>query len=45
LGMVCICTPDAKLSSDFFKNIFQRSRRGQKHLKITPSRKARCPSP
>ena len=24
LGMVCICTPGAKLSSDFFKNIFQR---------------------
>src|SRR5205823_2296457 len=33
-----------KLSSDFFK-IFQRLCRGQKHLKITPSRKPRCLSP
>src|SRR5437868_10126513 len=43
--MVCICTTAEKLSSDFFKKIFQRLCRGQKHLKITPSRKPRCPSP
>src|SRR5438034_8880243 len=42
--MVCICTTAGKLSSDFCK-IFQRLCRGQKHLKITPSRKPRCPSP
>ena len=33
-----------KLSSDFCK-IFQRLCRRQQHLKITPSRKPRCPSP
>src|SRR5438552_15563203 len=42
--MVCICTTAGKLSSDFFKKN-QRLCRGQKHLKITPSRKPRCPSP
>ena len=45
LGMVCICTTGAKLSSDFWFLNFQRLCRGQKYLKITPSRKARCPSP
>jgi hypothetical protein len=44
LGMVCICTTGAKLSSDFWFLNFQRLCRGQKYLKITPSRKARCPS-
>src|SRR5207244_4916777 len=29
----------------FFKKFLQRLCRGQKHLKITPSRKPRCPSP
>src|SRR5439155_25375062 len=43
--MVCICTTAGKLSSDFFKNFSQRLCRGQKHLKITPSRNPRCPSP
>src|SRR5438046_10550730 len=43
--MVCICTTAGKLSSDCFSKIFQRLCRGQKHLKITPSRKPRCPSP
>src|SRR5947208_14266745 len=43
--MVCICTTAGKLSSDCFSKIFQYLCRGQKHLKITPSRKPRCPSP
>jgi hypothetical protein len=45
VDMVCICTTGAKLSSDFWFLNFQRLCRGQKYLKITPSRKARCPSP
>src|SRR5437763_14578125 len=40
--MVCICTTWAKLSSDFLFLNFPALVSRVKHLKITPSRKARC---